>query len=233
MIVDLDQHEGNGTADIVLGDLQTWNVSIYGSYMGGPPAAGNNHVHQVQHSHFHQQVERDANYLGAISAILPDLIRHHDPDLILYQAGMDPHDGAGISAKALAVRDAYVFALARSLNKPVTWVLAGGYSDLNTLVQLHTGTVRMANEVLVRVKPGDRIDLRGRNPYDWSSREGVAVFPAWKSIFNKNLQISKPNSMTDAQTQEFGLARQRLFREQRLPDKEIRSAFRALFQVMP
>jgi acetoin utilization deacetylase AcuC-like enzyme len=233
MILDLDQHEGNGTADIVIGDPRLWNVSIYGSYMGGPPAAANNHVFQVRHDYFSQESERDANYLAAISMILPDLISRQDPDLILYQAGMDPHDGAGISAKALAIRDAYVFALARSLNKPMTWVLAGGYSDLNTLVQLHTGTVRMANEVLARVKPGDRIDLRGKNPYDWFTREKVVIFPDWKSTFNKNLQISKPNFMADAQTQEFVVARQILFREQRLPEEEVRAAYRALFPVKP
>ena len=233
MIVDLDQHEGNGTADIILGDSRTWNVSIFGNYMGGPPGAADHHVLQVRHDYFNQESERDANYLAAISMILPDLIRRQNPDLILYQAGMDPYDGAGISAKALAVRDAYVFALARSLNKPMTWVLAGGYSDLATLVRLHTGTVRMVNEVLARVKPGDRIDLRGENPYDWFTREKVVVFPDWKSILHGNPQVSKPESMTDAQAQEFVAARQRLFRDQRLPDEEIRSAYRTLFLVTP
>jgi acetoin utilization deacetylase AcuC-like enzyme len=233
MVIDLDQHEGNGTADIVIGDPRLWNVSIYGSYMGGPPAAANNHVFQVRHDYFSQESERDANYLAAISMILPDLISRQDPDLILYQAGMDPYDGAGISAKALAIRDAYVFALARSLNKPMTWVLAGGYSDLNTLVQLHTGTVRMANEVLARVGPGDRIDLRGKNPYDWSSREGVAVFPDWKSIIRGNPQFSKPESMNDTQALEFAAARQRMFRHERLPENEVRDAYQALFRVKP
>jgi len=233
MIIDLDQHEGNGTADIVLGDLRTWNVSVYGSYMGGPPSAANNHVFQVGHDYFSREVERDANYLGAISMILPDLIRRQDPDLILYQAGMDPYDGAGISAKALAIRDAYVFALARSLNKPMTWVLAGGYSDLATLVRLHTGTVRMANEVLARVRSGDRIDLRGKNAYDWSSGEGVAVFPDWKAIIQGSPRFSKPETMNDTRVREFAAARERLFREQRLPDEEIRSAYRTLFPVTP
>jgi acetoin utilization deacetylase AcuC-like enzyme len=233
MIIDLDQHEGNGTADIVLGDLRTWNVSIYGSYMGGPPAAANNHVLQVQHGVFSSDFERDANYLGIISTTLPGLIRSQDPDLILYQAGMDPHDGAGISAKALAVRDAYVFALARSLNKPMAWVLAGGYSDLATLVRLHTGTVRMANEVLARMGPRDRIDLRGKNPYDWFSKEGVAVFPDWKSIIRGNPQFSKPESMNDTQAREFAATRQRMFRDERLPENEVRDAYQALFRVKP
>jgi len=233
MIIDLDQHEGNGTADIVIGDPRFLNVSIYGSYMGGPPAAANHHVFQVPHGYFKGGVERDANYLAVISLFLVDLINRQAPDLILYQAGMDPYDGAGINAKALAIRDAYVFALAQSLNKPVTWVLAGGYSDLNTLVRLHTGTVRMANEVLARVRPGDRIDLRGKNPYDWSSREGVAVFPDWKAIIQGSPRFSKPETMNDTQVREFTAAREGLFREQRLPENEVRDAYQALFRVKP
>jgi acetoin utilization deacetylase AcuC-like enzyme len=233
MIIDLDQHEGNGTADILLGEPRIRHVSIYGSYMGGPPAAANNHVFQVQHGAFPGEKERDANYLSITSMTLPGLIRSQNPELILYQAGMDPHDGAGISARALAIRDAYVFALARSMHIPVTWVLAGGYSDLDTLVQLHTGTVRMANEVLARVKPGDRVDLRGKNPYDWSVQEKVVIFPDWKSILNKNPGVSRPDSMTDAQVQEFVAARQRLFRDQRLPKEEVQAAYQGLFLVKP
>jgi hypothetical protein len=198
---------------------EIWYHTGYPGGVGGPPSG--------------MSALTGPTKMPAISMILPDLIRRQNPDLILYQAGMDPYDGAGISAKALAVRDAYVFALARSLNKPMTWVLAGGYSDLATLVRLHTGTVRMVNEVLARVKPGDRIDLRGENPYDWFTREKVVVFPDWKSILHGNPQVSKPESMTDAQAQEFVAARQRLFRDQRLPDEEIRSAYRTLFLVTP
>jgi hypothetical protein len=89
----------------------------------------------------------------------------------------------------------------------------------------------MANEVLARARPGDRIDLQGKNPYDWSSREGVAVFPDWKSIIQGNPQFSKPDSMNDTQAREFAAARQRLFRDERLLEEEVRSGYRALFWV--
>jgi len=138
MIIDLDHHEGNGTAECIIGENSIWNVSIYGVYMGGPPSTGNNYVFQVQHREFEIGEKRDAHYLAGIAEILPELIRRQNPDLILYQAGMDPYDCAGISSKALAIRDAYVFALCRSMDKPVTWVLAGGYADIETLVDLHT-----------------------------------------------------------------------------------------------
>jgi len=229
MIIDLDHHEGNGTAECVLGDSSIWNVSIYGTNMGGPPAASNNHLFQVHHGSFDKEVERDANYLAVISSILIGLIQRLDPDLILYQAGMDPHDGAGISGNALAIRDAYVFSLFRSMDKPVTWVLAGGYSDLATLVRLHTETVRMANEVLARVKPGDRIEKGAANPYQWSIHPGVIRFFDWKSLIQDSLGMSAPSSMSEGQVRDFVAARHRLLEKQRLSDDEMRSAYRALF----
>jgi hypothetical protein len=94
---------------------------------------------------------------------------------------------------------------------------------------MHKEEGGIGNEVLARVKPGDRIDLRGKNPYDWSTREKGVLFPDWRSVIQESLQVSKPNCITDAQAQEFVVARQRLFQEQRLPEEEVRSAYRALF----
>lgn len=237
MIVDLDHHEGNGTAECIIGDdrgdSRIWNVSIYGSYMGGPPSAVNNRVFHVRHQAFEKESERDVHYLAVISDILPRLIRLQNPDLILYQAGVDPFDGAGISPKALAIRDAYVFALSRSMNKPVTWVLAGGYADIKTLVDLHTGTVRMANEVLVRVKPGDRIEHLGTKPYEWFVERRVIRFPDWKFNIKGSLLMSEPPPLSDHQIREFGILRERLLREERMPDEEISSVYRKLFSPKP
>jgi len=228
MILDLDHHEGNGTAELILGEPRIGNVSIYGAYMGGPPAAANNHVVQVRHAALSEGSARDANYLAAVAANLSGLIERQRPDLILYQAGMDPFDGAGISAKALAVRDAYVFALARSRGIPVTWVLAGGYADLDTLVRLHSGTVKMANQVLGLVRAGDRIEHGGTDPYVWSADGGRIRFPAWHARI-RQLRWSVPPSLSDADARERGAARDRLLRDQRLPDPDIRAAYRALF----
>jgi len=230
MIIDLDQHEGNGTAECMIGDSRIWNVSIYGSYMGGPPATTNNHVFQVNHGDFSEGLERDMNYLAVISSILPDLILRHDPDVILYQAGMDPYDCAGISKEALSIRDAYVSALSRSMNKPVGWVLAGGYSDITTLVELHMNTLRMANEVLARVKPGDRIGMRIRKPYHWSVQQGVIYFPDWKSFIPGSPRMNMPRPMTEAEAKNLATARERTLKEQRLPEDEIKSAYNTLFK---
>lgn len=229
MTIDLDQHEGNGTAECIIGNSRIWNVSIYGSPMGGPPSAENNHPFQVQHGMFELGERRDVHYLAVISEILPKLIKHQNPDLILYQAGMDPYDSAGITKKALAIRDAYVFALARSLHIPVTWVLAGGYADMDTLVELHTGTVRMANEVLARMDSGSRIAHQGNNPYEWSIQKGVVYFPDWKSILSERLHLAKPSSLSANEVKAFEASRRRLLQEEKLLDDEIFSAYRKLF----
>ncbi len=233
MIIDLDHHEGDGTAECIIGYSPIWNVTLYGSYMGGPLSSENNHPVQVQHGAFELGEKRDANYLAAISEILPERIRRQNPDLILYQAGMDPFDGAGISKKALAIRDAYVFALARALHKPVTWVLAGGYADMDTLVELHTGTVRMANEVLAKVDPDDRIEHRGKNPYEWVVQKGTVSFPDWKSILGGKPRLHRPPPFSESQLKEFIASRSGLFQEERLPDEEISSAYQKLLQSQP
>jgi acetoin utilization deacetylase AcuC-like enzyme len=233
MVVDLDQHEGNGTAACTIGEAGILNVSIYGSNMGGPPATENNLVLKVKHASHGAGQARDVNYLSAISSRLPDLIRRHNPDLILYQAGMDPHDCAGITPEALAVRDAYVFAVARSFGKPVTWVLAGGYSSLEMLRRLHTGTVRAANEVLARVRPGDRIESSsslGARPYSWSASAGKVSFPDWSTLLQAQggPKLELPGRMTEAQTRAFVVERERLLQRERLLENDLQAAYRSL-----
>lgn len=229
MIIDLDHHEGNGTAECVIGDPEIWNVSIFGSYMGGPPGSANNHAIQVQHGAFEVGERRDVHYLAVVVEILPGLIRRQKPDLILYQAGMDPFDGASISRKALELRDAFVFALCRSFDIPVTWVLAGGYADLDTLVALHTGTVRMANEVLKTVEARARIDYRRTAPYEWKAKKGGVSFPDWPSLLGSPLQIHRPPLLTDDEVRERKGARKVLLEQERLPDGEMESSYRRLW----
>jgi acetoin utilization deacetylase AcuC-like enzyme len=229
MIVDLDQHEGNGSAACLLGQAPIWNVSLYGSNMGGPPASDNNHVLQVAHSALAKGRPRDLNYLTVISSKLPELIRQHNPDLILYQAGMDPYDCSGVTADALAVRDAYVMSLARSMGKPLTWVLAGGYSDLETLKKLHTNTVKAANQVLERVQPGDTVRTgSSTDPYSWSAQNHVVEFPDWGRMLGSAPKVKPPTRLDAAGTQRFVEERNRLRDREKLPDSDLQSAYRAL-----
>ncbi len=233
MIIDLDHHEGDGTGTCVIGISSIWNVTIFGANMGGPPPTENHHPFEIEHRVWAEGRKRDIHYLAAISSILLDLIKKQNPDLILYQAGMDPFDGAGISAQALAIRDAYVFALSRTLLKPVVWVLAGGYADIDTLVQLHTTTLKVANEVLRKVNPGDKIGHQGLEPYKWSVGKGVVFFPDWASLLDEKLRLWQPPPMTNNELKEFVHVRNQLYAKERLPYEEIYSAYRKLFPSQP
>jgi acetoin utilization deacetylase AcuC-like enzyme len=238
MVIDLDQHEGNGTAACTIGDGRVFNVSLYGSDMAGPNAAANNHVVQVKHGALKAGAARDINYLATVAANLPRLIRAYNPDLILYQAGMDPYDCAGVTAQGLAARDAYVFALARSLGKPVTWVLAGGYSDLETLKRLHTGTVRAANAALESVRPGARVVAAAAgagSPYAWSVSRDTVTFPDWSALAQAQggTRVAPKPRMDEAQTRAFVAAREQELARARLPDDDLRQAYRRLMTGSP
>lgn len=179
LIVDLDQHEGNGTGATLIGVPGVWNLTLYGHRHTGPPATANHRAIQIHHEAFPKGPQRDAHYLAAIAALVPPLLDELKPNLVLYQAGVDPHDAAGISGAALAQRDALVFAAARSRGIPVTWVLAGGYAPMPTLVSLHTATVEAANAVLEAVRPGMALRHDPALVNGWQVRGREVYFPDW------------------------------------------------------
>lgn len=234
MILDLDQHEGNGTSLLVIGEPGIWNVTIHGTPAGGPPGAENVHPIRVAHGAFPPGRLRDLNYLAVLSARVPALVAQQGPDLILYQAGMDPYDGAGISAEALAARDAFVFALARARGIPLTWVLAGGYADRETLVDLHTGTVRAANRVLEQVAPGDRLAQGPSGDVGaWRAEAGVVTFPDWGGLLGEPPQVLEPPRLEPHQAKAWGDARRRLREVERVPEAALRAAYDRLFRQAP
>jgi len=87
----------------------------------------------------------------------------------------------------------------------------------------------MANEVLATVKPGDKIEHHGKEPYRWSMEQGVIQFPDWKSLTRSRRRIYQPSSLTETEIRKFVASRQRLFQEERLLDDEIYSAYKKLF----
>lgn len=139
-IVDFDAHCGGGTVACLeqLGlaeriahvDLSTSGFDSY----------------EPQHAHHHLVFagDDDAEYLDSATSML-NRVPWSDVDLILYNAGMDPHPG--ISASALAMREKLVFASAAEASVGVAWVLAGGYTvgiSMEELVDLHCLTAAAA-----------------------------------------------------------------------------------------
>jgi acetoin utilization deacetylase AcuC-like enzyme len=94
----------------------------------------------------------DEAYLAAIGAVLPDLIEQVQPDLVLYNAGVDPHRGdrlgrLGLSDIGLLQRDRLVLEACLRRRIPVATVIGGGYDDLNPLVERHGLVFRAASEM--------------------------------------------------------------------------------------
>lgn len=126
LIVDLDVHQGDGTAVIFAGRDDVLTFSMH--------AAKN---FPVRKARSHRDVELpdrldDAGYLGLLAAELPALLDAHGPDLVLFQAGVDPHaeDRLGrlaLTDEGLAARDAYVVTQCARRGIAIASTLGGGY----------------------------------------------------------------------------------------------------------
>jgi acetoin utilization deacetylase AcuC-like enzyme len=140
-VVDLDVHQGNGTARIFLGDPDVFTFSLHG--------ARNYPFHRERSRLDVELPDRagDSEYLGALDAHLDLVLDEAAPDLVFYLAGADPYAGdrfgrLGVSIDGLRRRDRRVFAACRRRGLPVVVTLAGGYAErLEDLVTIHANTV--------------------------------------------------------------------------------------------
>jgi acetoin utilization deacetylase AcuC-like enzyme len=152
LIVDLDVHQGNGTA------------AIFDNEGFGPDSAGREvftfSMHGAKNFPFRKQrsgrdVELedgcgDAGYLALLSRHLPEVFEAAQPDLVLYQAGVDPLGGDALGRLALTLdglraRDRMVLHEARAREVPVVLTLGGGYAKpIELTVEAHAGTYREA-----------------------------------------------------------------------------------------
>lgn len=147
LIVDLDVHQGDGTAGILQGDADIFTFSM----------------HCDANFPFHKQAStldvalpvgmEDDAYLRTLAAHLPALLSHFHPDLVLYDAGVDPHrdDLLGklaLTDSGLYRRDRYVMEQCLAQRIPVACVIGGGYSkDIDALARRHAIVHRAAGEV--------------------------------------------------------------------------------------
>lgn len=146
LVVDLDVHQGDGTADILAADPRVFTLSVH---------AERNFPHRKIASDLDvglPDATGDEAYLAALREILPGLLDRHRPDLVFYNAGVDPHaeDRLGrlaLSDAGLAARDHYVLETVRAAGLPIACVLGGGYmADVDRLARRHTIVHRVAAE---------------------------------------------------------------------------------------
>jgi acetoin utilization deacetylase AcuC-like enzyme len=147
LIIDLDVHQGNGTAQIFENNPHVFTFSMHGA---------NNFPFRKEKSDLDMPLHDgivDDEYLSLLKTTLPKLIAQQKPDFIFYLAGVDvlASDKLGkmaLSKNACKERDRFVFVQCISNKIPVQVSMGGGYStDIKDIVDAHCNTYRVANEL--------------------------------------------------------------------------------------
>jgi acetoin utilization deacetylase AcuC-like enzyme len=146
MTVDVDVHQGNGTAAIFAGDPSVFTLSIHQVHnypYPKPPSSLDINLGDGA---------GDEEYLRELAAGLDKSLAEFRPQLIMYVAGADPYredqlGGLKLTLEGLEKRDRLVFQKARGKNIPVAVTLAGGYARrVEDTVTIHANTIRVAKE---------------------------------------------------------------------------------------
>jgi acetoin utilization deacetylase AcuC-like enzyme len=146
LIVDLDVHQGDGTAEIFARDESVFTFSLHGR---------NNFPFRKQRSRLDIELDDgtdDRAYLAVLDVALPLALAQSRPELAIYLAGADPYRGdrlgrLALSKAGLAARDRFVLTTLRDASIPVAIAMAGGYADdIEDIVDIHFATVSLALE---------------------------------------------------------------------------------------
>ncbi len=147
LIVDLDVHQGNGTAQIFRNNEKVFTFSMHGA---------SNFPYKKEESDLDIPLPdgtSDDEYLATLNTILPDLISKLKPDFICYLSGVDVlgTDKLGklsLSKDGCKERDRIVLQLSKSAGIPVLISMGGGYSpNIMDIVDAHCNTFRIANDL--------------------------------------------------------------------------------------
>lgn len=141
-IVDLDVHQGNGTAAIFRDDSSVFTFSMHGA---------RNFPFRKEVSNLDVALEddvQDDEYLAILESSLAAVLRDHGPDFVFYLAGADPYEGDRLGRLKLSIdglrrRDDLVFHECRRAGLPVAVSMGGGYApDVGDIVTIHSNTIR-------------------------------------------------------------------------------------------
>ncbi|MGH6638236.1 MAG: histone deacetylase family protein [Polaromonas sp.] len=145
-VIDLDVHQGNGTASIFANDASVFTLSLHGQ---------KNFPFRKEASDLDVELPdgcTDAPYLQALEHALDELERRFEPGLLLFLAGADPFEGdrlgrLALSFDGLEARDRRVFDWAWQRRIPLAFSMAGGYGvNIDETVQVQMNTYRVALE---------------------------------------------------------------------------------------
>lgn len=149
LIVDLDVHQGNGTAEIFQNDDSVFTFSMHGA---------GNYPFKKEKSDLDIAVadgSGDEVYLRILKNTLPRLIDEQRPDFIFYLSGVDILESDKLGRLNCTIngckeRDRYVLQMCKDLKIPLQVSMGGGYSpDIKTIIEAHANTFRLAQEIYI------------------------------------------------------------------------------------
>ena len=144
LVVDLDVHQGNGTAVIFQDDPRVFTWSVHGKDNYPIPKEISDLDHELAFN------TEDAEYLKLIEKTLPQLIQSQKPDIIYFQAGVDvlktdKLGKLGLTREGCKERDRLVLQTAFDHEIPIVVTMGGGYSEkILDIVEAHANTYRTA-----------------------------------------------------------------------------------------
>ena len=151
-IIDLSVHQGNGTAAILGKDPSCYTLSLHGE---------KNFPFRKESSHLDVGLSdgcSDDEYLLHLAHALNQMESEFKPDMLIYLAGADPHEGdrlgrLKLSLKGLCLRDQMVLDFAKTHDLPIAIAMAGGYGiNIETTVEVHAQTVQLALQLFKELK---------------------------------------------------------------------------------
>ncbi len=147
LIIDLDVHQGNGTAEIFKNEDRVFTFSMHGQ---------KNYPFKKEQSDWDIPLEDktgDERYLNVLNDSLPQLFERVDPDFVFYLSGVDvvATDRLGrlaMSLEGCKQRDEQVLEFCHKLSLPVQCSMGGGYSeDIKLIIEAHANTYRVAQRI--------------------------------------------------------------------------------------
>ena len=147
LIVDLDVHQGNGTAEIFQTDHSVFTFSMHGK---------GNYPFKKETSDLDVPLEKgttDKEYLSILKKTLPELMEEIRPDFIFYLCGVDVLETDKLGTLAMTLdgckeRDRFVLQTCHDANIPVQCSMGGGYSpEIRIIVEAHANTFRLAQDI--------------------------------------------------------------------------------------
>ena len=147
MIIDLDVHQGNGTASIFSENKDVFTISFHGK---------KNYPFRKEKSDIDVEFDDDTDdkfYLNKLKSIIPNAIDYFKPDFIFYLSGVDVLNNdklgrLGLSIDGCKERDKFILELCKKNSIPVQISMGGGYSELlKNIIEAHSNTFRLAQEI--------------------------------------------------------------------------------------